>query len=99
MRQRNFREINLRPIFYRADNLTMVAGHIRLFGRMIFAYHQISDKFELHRVWNFGFFAVHQNAHDAPGWNINFARLTVKREYAGFSVRWRWADTYRVTSK
>lgn len=100
-----FKITHIPGLFYRADNLTMVAGHARLFGKPLrgwcfYQYAEQAPGWALHRRWNFGLFCIHHvgpgKATDPQGWHVTWASLKLKRECDGVSLRWRKADTFRT---
>lgn len=103
-----FRKFHIPGLFYHAHNITAACGHMRLFGKplrgmMIYSYgRQVPNALDwaYHRRWNFGFFCVHhvepgKKATDPAGWHITWAKLKFAKVYAGFSVTWQWADTFK----
>lgn len=95
-----FRERRIAGAFKRVDNLSYPAGHVRLFGMLIYTHAAQAPGWAMHRRWNCGLFCVHHvgqgRAVDPEGWHVTFANLIVKRQYNGFSVQWNWADTFRT---
>lgn len=88
-----FRMVRIPHLFYRADNLTCEAGHIRIFGDgpgkgwAIYRYNRSGgDDWALQRVWDFGLFCVHHIEHGKkttvePGWYITWATLSIKAAF------------------
>lgn len=96
-------------VFYMASAKSGYAGHAKLFGRCIYTFHNEvgrergEGEWADHRTWSIGFVALHhvtpgKKSCNRTGWSLTFARLRLKRIHSGFSITWRWADTFRTPS-
>lgn len=107
-RSSRHRIIRIPRLFYRADNVQEVAGHVRLFGDrptkgwVVFMYNEQAPggAWALHRRWNFGLFCIHhvepgKKATDPAGWHITWASLRLAKVYAGWSLTFKKADTFK----
>lgn len=102
------RIVRIPHIFYWADNVREVAGHMRLFGDRPmkgWAFYQYAvqapgGNWALHRRWNFGLFCIHhvepgKKATDPAGWHITWASLRFAKSYGGWTLTYKNADTFK----
>lgn len=104
------RIVRIPHLFYKADNIREVGGHIRLFadrpgkGWAVYLYGEQAPGggWALHRRWNFGLFCVHHvgpgKACDLEGWHITWAKLKIAKLHRGLSITWHLADTFSTKS-
>lgn len=94
-------------LFYHFRSKNGRDGHLRLFkkpckGILLAHWNQMNEEWARVTVWNlFGLATIaHVDAGQndilkhtkKPGWHFRFAKITVKKEYRGFSIRWSTAD-------
>lgn len=101
-----FSERTTLGLIHHIDNQSCVAGHKRMFGKngmegwSFYKYAKQGSDWALHRVWDFKLFCIHHvgdGLHvNKKGWGFTYCKLEVSRIHNGLTIKWRWADNFRI---